>query len=77
MVVIIFIISQFSVIFAQEPTHYPDANEPIPPTLINILIYLGGPILLFVIYYNFMKREKKKKESKMGMKDKADNETKA
>ena len=77
MVVIIFIISQFSVIFAQEPTHYPDANEPIPPTLINILIYLGGPILLFVIYYNFRKREKKKKEAKMGIKDKADNETKA
>ncbi len=61
MAVIILFISQAAVIFAQEPTHYPDANEPIPPTLINILIYIGTPILLFVIYYQYRKREKKKK----------------
>lgn len=52
--------SQVSHTLAQEPSFYPDENEPIPPTVVNILIYIGGPILLFVIYYYFRKREKDK-----------------
>jgi hypothetical protein len=52
--------SQVAKAMAQEPSFYPDENEPIPPTVVNILIYIGGPILLFVIYYYFRKREKDK-----------------
>ncbi|MDT8400306.1 MAG: hypothetical protein RQ743_01315 [Bacteroidales bacterium] len=57
--IMIFII-QSGVTLAQQPTHYPDEHEPIPPTLVNILVYIGGPILLFIIYYYFRKRKRKK-----------------
>ena len=61
--VVVMFISQATVALAQEPTHYPDEHEPIPPTLINILIFIGGPIFLFVIYYYFRKREKRRRRS--------------
>ncbi|MBN1387005.1 MAG: hypothetical protein JW965_01075 [Bacteroidales bacterium] len=58
--VVVMFVGQVVAVMAQQPTHYPDEHEPIPPTLINILIYIGGPILLFVIYYYYRKWEKKK-----------------
>ncbi|MCF8221496.1 MAG: hypothetical protein K9J25_00005 [Bacteroidales bacterium] len=57
------IITQVAV-YAQQPTHYPGDNDPIPPTLVNILIYIGGPLLLFLAYYYFNKKEKKKREDR-------------
>ena len=60
---VVMFISQATVVLAQQPTHYPDDHEPIPPTLINILVFIGGPILLFVIYYYFRKRERKRRRS--------------
>ena len=60
---VVMLISQAAELLAQQPTHYPDDHEPIPPTLINILVFIGGPILLFVIYYYFRKREKKRRRS--------------
>ncbi|HDZ40113.1 MAG TPA: hypothetical protein ENH59_00300 [Bacteroidetes bacterium] len=60
--VIMMFIIQSGLILAQQPTHYPDDHGPIPPTLINILIFIGGPILLFIIYYYYRKRDKKKKK---------------
>ena len=65
--VIILFISQAAVATAQQPTHYPDEHEPIPPTIINILIYIGGPILLFVIYYYYNKSQKKKRQEKKNL----------
>jgi len=53
-----------SAVYAQQPTHYPGDNDPIPPTLVNILIYVGGPLLLFLAYYYFTKKEKKKREER-------------
>lgn len=47
-------------LYAQQPTHYPGEHEPIQPTLVNLLIFVGGPILLFVIYYYYRKRQKAK-----------------
>jgi hypothetical protein len=67
---IIFLISQAVLTFAQQPTHYPDDHGPIPPTLINILIFVGGPILLFIIYYHFRKRDKIRREAEKQMKAK-------
>lgn len=61
MALIVMFINQVTEVMAQQPTHYPDDHEPIPPTLINIIVFIGGPILLFVIYYYFRKREKKKR----------------
>ena len=51
-------------VYAQQPTHYPGENDPIPPTLVNILIYIGGPLVLFLAYYYFNKKEKKKREER-------------
>lgn len=61
--IVMLFISQTVVAMAQQPTHYPDEHEPIPPTLINILIFIGGPLLLFVIYWHYRKRHKKKGEA--------------
>jgi hypothetical protein len=63
LVAMIMLSSQVSHTLAQEPSFYPDENEPIPPTVVNILIYIGGPLLLFVIYYYYRKWEKKKASS--------------
>ncbi|MEA1887816.1 MAG: hypothetical protein U9N72_11470 [Bacteroidota bacterium] len=68
---IMLFISQAVVALAQQPTHYPDEHEPIPPTVINILIFIGGPILLFVIYWHYRKREKKKVEAEASASAKA------
>jgi hypothetical protein len=65
---LIFFTSQAILTFAQQPTHYPDDHGPIPPTLINILIFVGGPILLFIIYYHYRKRDKVRKEAEKEMK---------
>ena len=67
MAVIILFISQAAATIAQQPTHYPDEHEPIPPTIINILIYIGGPILIFVIYYYYNKSQKKKRHEKKNL----------
>ena len=67
---LIFFISQAALTIAQQPTHYPDDHGPIPPTLINILIFVGGPILLFIIYYHFRKRDKIRREAEKQMKAK-------
>ena len=50
--------------FAQQPTHYPKANDPIPWTIGNIIVYIGGPILLFVLYYYYRRWDKKKRLEK-------------
>lgn len=62
-VMFLMFISQATGVLAQQPTHYPDEHDPIPPTLINILVFIGGPIILFVIYYYYKKREKNKRRS--------------
>ena len=54
----------YLVTYAQQPTHYPEANEPIQWTLGNILVYIGGPVLLFIVYYYYRKWEKKKRLNK-------------
>ncbi|MFO7852374.1 MAG: hypothetical protein ACQERS_13600 [Bacteroidota bacterium] len=71
---LILFISQTVLALAQQPTHYPDEHEPIPPTLINILIFIGGPILLFVIYWHYRKRHKKKADTAASVKAKEDKE---
>lgn len=67
---ILMFLGHVTLALAQQPTHYPDDHGPIPPTLINILIFIGGPILLFIIYYYYRKRDKKKKEAEKEMKGK-------
>lgn len=66
--IVMLFISQTVVAMSQQPTHYPDEHEPIPPTLINILIFIGGPLLLFVIYWHYRKRHKKKGEAASSVK---------
>jgi len=61
---VLLLLSHSTLIMSQQPTHYPKANEPVPWTLGNILIYIGGPILLFLVYYYYRKREKRKAEEK-------------
>lgn len=42
--------------YGQQPTHYPPSgNEPVSPTLINILIFIGIPILFYLLYRYFKK----------------------
>ena len=64
LVITLLFISQHVIGYAQQPSSYPGENEPVPPTLVNLLVYIGGPILLFIIYYYFRKREKKKRISR-------------
>jgi type IV secretory pathway VirB2 component (pilin) len=49
-----------AVTFAQQPTHYPSGGEPVSPALINILIFIGGPLLLYLGYRYYRKKSGKK-----------------
>lgn len=49
-----------SVAYAQQPTHYPSGGGPVSPALINILIFIGGPILLYLGYRYYRKKSGKK-----------------
>jgi len=52
-----------SVVFAQQPTHYPSGGEPMEFTTINILVYIVFPVLLFVFLFFANRKKKKKKEN--------------
>ncbi|MFN2380171.1 MAG: hypothetical protein ABR519_08175 [Bacteroidales bacterium] len=49
-----------SVAYSQQPTHYPSGGEPVSPALINILIFIGGPILLYLGYRYYKNKSGKK-----------------
>jgi hypothetical protein len=49
-----------SATYSQQPTHYPSGGEPVSPALINILIFIGGPILLYLGYRYYRKKSGKK-----------------
>ena len=48
-------------VFAQAPTHYPTGNYPMEFTLVNILVYIVFPVLLFVIAI-LIRRKKKHRD---------------
>jgi len=41
----------------QQPTDYPSGGEPFTPTLGNILVYIGGPVLMYLIYRWYKRRK--------------------
>lgn len=49
-----------SVVFAQAPTHYPSGSDPMEFTVINILVYIVFPVLLFVLWFLVRRSQKKK-----------------
>jgi hypothetical protein len=49
-----------SAAYSQQPTHYPSGGEPVSPALINILIFIGGPILLYLGFRYYRKKPGKK-----------------
>jgi hypothetical protein len=59
---VILMLAYSAATLAQQPTHYSGENEPIPLTVGNVLLYIVTPIILFLIYYNYRKSQKKKRE---------------
>jgi RsiW-degrading membrane proteinase PrsW (M82 family) len=47
-------------VFAQTPTHYPTGSDPMEFTVVNILVYIVFPVLLFVFWF-FVRRKQKGK----------------
>jgi len=52
-----------SSVFAQTPTHYPTGGDPVEFTVVNILVYIVFPALLFVGFVVLRQRQKKKERS--------------
>ena len=60
MVLSALLLTEGFVAYSQQPTHYPPSGgEPVSPTLINILIFIGIPILFYLLYRYYNKSGKR------------------
>lgn len=50
LIILLFLAGSYHYLLSQTPTHYPTKGDPIEFDLVNILVYIGGPLLLLGLY---------------------------